>query len=313
MFKEFDYVNTPINLKSKKNECVDLICILFKIDILPVPVIWDHFFIYKYIQNINILNKNDKIIYATNGLYLKANNDLKETNNFLIKNMNDDDELMKISGEGGSYCLPMLHDKSIQFGDSDIKLCIQFNCNITTPLLIKPPIKTKIICRYKENIQNNQLYNLIPLCQRIEIPPNVSKYEYTLQFDDVTKYFLFYCVDIEVMNIQLTFNEYEWMYTYDQLNMILPALHLNNFPHEDKYLYIPVAMGANMGVELKKLDVVNITFTFRENKGGYIYLLSEIKNTHTEMPKMDNWIIKRKSFEFYDGHNDNDIVINVTI
>lgn len=289
--EEVEYDNSIINLRGKK---INTISLMIETSNLPDDIVWDKFFIYKYIENIKLYN-DDGIIFSTNGLFMKSDIDLnrKDDQLFIIKQLDDKEILENLSQQCTLYYFS-IYNKYHDFSDDNAKLDIQINTNLTVPEIDNAPIKLKIILENNERDILTQTNTFMPWCERIEIPNNVVEYKYHTDMQGILKYFLFYIDgDIKINNVLVLFNNYIQSYFFNNFNTMLPYIHLNKIPSDTNYLYIPFCLSNNpnsqSGLDLDIPTKVNIIFNFMENKGGQVYLLSEIKTQFPNNIKMDNW------------------------
>ncbi|QKF94659.1 hypothetical protein QKU48_gp1201 [Fadolivirus algeromassiliense] len=329
--EELEYNNSIIKLQDKQ---IESIFFMIGIQQLPNNVTWDTFFIYKYIESVKIIDNNNNVLYSVNGLYLKGESDIKmKINNPLkINNLDNIDNLKKLGEMARNFFIPIITKRSFTIDKTELKLDIQINKNITTPLLKNPPIKLEILVSYQDekneqdehnerNKQNEMVDNdnYIPMCHRIEIPNEITEFRYDLKLTGISKGLFFYNdSDFKITNIQLTFDNISQSYSFQQLSLLLPYLHLDKMPDNDKYLYLPFMTNPySEGLDLQKVGVITIIFNLYNNcKGGNIYIFSKIKDADSNQIKMDKWIYEKDITHYYTEELnciEDNIIINISI
>lgn len=228
---------------------VDDICILLTIDDFEDV---DQFII-EYIKRITI-HYEGEILHETNGLILTCLNSLN--NNKFAK------------------CISL----NLQFkpwSSFVIEIHTQLNENL------KYLAKMEYVIRYT-NIDTSKLCldtNLIKYnrhnCQRIRVEPWEISHTCKLSFYTYAKYFLIYLDDnIKVENIALDFNSIRLDFTNLDMGNVLPYLcHVG--PLEKNMLFIPFMNDTELGIDLRRIDHIDLIFRFKKNTGGDIYIINE--------------------------------------
>ena len=212
----------------------------------------------KYLKNIKIYN-NDNKLYEANGFVLTMINNLYNKNNF---------------NHGHLYI-------DLNF---PIKIPPHIPIHLSTEINeeFKNAGKLYYIVTYgfenenkylKSSIIENFTYN----CQRIQIDSDCFNYKQKLCCNNYVKFFLVYVSDgIKITDITIIFNKISQKYSYNELNGLFPNIHFNikNFPKN--LMLIPFINNSYSGLNTSSIDSVELEFEFSKNKGGYIYVISEI-------------------------------------
>lgn len=317
---QYEYTINPFIIP-KDGNFLDKIWLNFELDKLPTGYVWNDYFIFRYLKLIRI-ELDHLNFYETNGLFLKTQIDLQtppeKMNLFTYCDTNDEDTLKYISNRPIKLFIPITlpFDLPLHKMMYNVKLHIEFNEQITTPIMTNLPIKTNILCSYSLNekpnnviLQNNlELYHSYkPHCEKIKINKEYGyHYKHELKCLPRIRYLLFYIEgDIEIESMTISANDINCTYNYTQMNVLFPFINLPNLPMGNE-LFVPFTNNDLDGLAVSKIDRFVIHINFSKNDGGNVYIISEITNmisdinTHpiwrySDHVKMDCWRLSDNS------------------
>lgn len=275
---ELFYNNKPIHISNKIFHIKTLFCRIY-IKKLPNGVIWNKFFTYDLIKNINIC-RDGISIFQTNGLFIKSKIDIFQNNYKTIKNgyIFKKKDLVFLSGKDFIFEIPLFNSIIPLTYFSSVTIDMELNKEITNPTILNNDIKISFKPIYIDLPEKYSFGMTMNHLEKIIIQKDINKISYKVKTGGLIEYLLFVVDDnIKIESIEFCYFNMVEKYSYSDLNIILPYYYLKHkIPGE--YLFNSFIKNNQGGFNFNNIDDFIINFNFKKNNGGSIYLVSESKN-----------------------------------
>jgi hypothetical protein len=236
--------------------------------------IWDPFFVYNLIKNIEI-EITGCTYFRTNGLIIKSKIDMfypkfkNESYGYIHKKA----DLEKYSGEGGTFTIPLFITNTLYTNTNPV-LKIEINELYPVKLFVRYktiPQLSDITYPIKKIIKDNQ-------SKILNIEKNNMTVKRKIMFHGVVDYIIFVCdPNITIDKIDFNIHGITQTYPYYVLNQLQPHYYLNKILPKN-YCLITFNLHGQIGLNFSKLEECEATFNFRTNNGGNIYIIAESNN-----------------------------------
>lgn len=266
------YQNFNIAKEFGYNKLISAISLKMEIDGLNGQI-WDHFYIYKLIKNVEI-SALGLVIFKTNGLIIKSKIDIfhPELQKPSFGYIHKKGDLEKYSREGGSFTIPLFITNSLYTNSTPI-LNIEINDLYSVKLFVKCEINPQPELNYpvKQIIKQNQ-------SQIFNFDKNDMVVKKKISLHGLVDYILFVCDPTMIIDkIDFVLHGISQTYPYHVLNQLQPYYHLNRILPKNYHLMVFNSHGQH-GLNFSKISECNVTFHFKKNGGGNIYVIAESNN-----------------------------------
>ncbi len=248
---------------------------------LDDDVMFEEFFPYKILKNIEITTENNNVIFRTNGMIIKSIIDTQHKFNYQDLKYGyiyKEADLIKASQEPSEFIIPIFLKNTLYVSKTINPVYLKVNLNDYLLDKIKIYYQPLFIDAIQQAPSNNIIKTAINQMEIIKINEYHDIITYNSQINGVIDHLLFY-VDgkSKVSHIKIILNNLEAEYSYKDLNALLPYYYFGRSLPKN-YMFLSYSQNKQFGLALHKIDKCEIIIYLKKNDGGNIYIMSQNKN-----------------------------------